>query len=213
MKNRDQIIIGNVFKLADEKGWTNVLLAERIGTSPQHLNAMKKGRRGVGKHLLERFAKALNVNEGMLSIDKAEFEVRKYGPVFVFSPDEVTKIKNFVNGIIPGGNKEKGRMAITASHKVGKRAFGIKITDHAMAPRFLPGDIAVIDPDDKSNNEGIYAVKIGENILIRRIRRFSTPVNEIRIVADNGQEPDIIIKDVTSLEVLGRVVELFPNIS
>jgi len=214
-KTRDEIIINNALRMSDEKGWTNVLLAEKAGTSAQHLNSMKKGRRGVGKHLLKRLADALNVPVGMLLVDKAEFEVRKYGPVLVFTPNEMNTIQSFLSGTFQSGAKEKNRMTISASQKVGKRAFGIEIIDHAMAPRFLPGDIAVIDPDSKGENEGIYAIIISGNVLIRRIKHLPDKANhqtEIRIVADNGQEPDIICKNGANLVILGKVVELYPKL-
>jgi len=210
-RKRDEIIINNILQMSDEKGWTNALLAEKVGTSAQHFNSMKKGRRGVGKQLLTRFAEALNVHEAQLLIDRVEIaNERKSGIVPVFTIDEGTKIRSFISGQFLLAAKEKGRMAINTSRAVGEKAFGMKIKDHSMAPRYLPGDIAIIDPENQDETDNaVFAIWMKDEVILRRIRRLET---EIRIVADAGNEPDIIIKDSSMLEIVGRVVELYPEI-
>ena len=98
-------------------------------------------------------------------------------------------------------------MSVNALRKVGKNAFGIRVTDHSMAPKFVPDDIAIVDPDETDETENaIFAIYIGGVVILRRIRRIGS---EIRIVADAGGEPDIILKDSGSLVIVGKAIELY----
>jgi SOS-response transcriptional repressor LexA len=209
---RDEIIWANVQRVATKKGWTNALLAERTGTTPQHINAIKHGRRGVGKHLLKRFAQALDVSEAELLVETTEFTQRQTVPIPVFSPEETDLIIKYISSDTEVGKERK--ISFATSRGVSKRAFGVMVADESMAPRFLPGDVAVVDPDVLEDDErGTYLVAIGEAVYLRRIQGEKMgDVQEIRLMASNPAFPDIIVKILTTLKILGKVVDLCVSI-
>ncbi len=54
-------IWANVEDLRQINGWTMMELARRSGITPQHLNAIRTGIKGIGEKNLERFSQALEV--------------------------------------------------------------------------------------------------------------------------------------------------------
>ncbi|MBI9077949.1 MAG: helix-turn-helix transcriptional regulator, partial [Desulfatibacillum sp.] len=56
------IIWKSVWKQARQRGWIMAELARRTGISAQHLNAIKKGEKGIGEKTLGRFLGALDMD-------------------------------------------------------------------------------------------------------------------------------------------------------
>lgn len=61
MNTVSRMIWKNVERLLREKSWTLAELGRQAGITPQHLNALRTGDKGIGEQILQRLAEALNV--------------------------------------------------------------------------------------------------------------------------------------------------------
>ncbi len=66
MNTVSRMIWQNVEELLNAKGWSLAELARKAGMSPQHLNAIKTGEKGIGEQTLQGLAKALNTPSELL---------------------------------------------------------------------------------------------------------------------------------------------------
>jgi putative transcriptional regulator len=48
--------------LRDEKGWTQIMLADHAGLTREHLSELENGHKEIGARTLERIAAALDVS-------------------------------------------------------------------------------------------------------------------------------------------------------
>lgn len=68
------------------------------------------------------------------------------------------------------------------------------------------GTQTIIDTDDKDiDNDSIYAISLGNNILFRKIKKFK---NEIVIVSCSFKECNISIYHKSEVDIVGKVVRI-----
>lgn len=131
----------------------------------------KKYRRLVAKDLIDKKLAELDVSlEDICEV--AERTQRFKLPVYDFKDlPLVLSTKGY-----PTRNPGKARNSITVPIDYGRYAYGIRVKDNALFPRVLPGEIAIVSQDHKTNpaeDYGILAVSTGagENkIFIGKIR-------------------------------------------
>jgi len=92
-----------------------------------------------------------------------------------------------------------------------KDRFAVKVTDSDMMPRFLNGDIAVIDPNIPLQDGDCGLFKLGEGVKL--LRWFNEADTEYILHAPSNEISDLPIpKGYAGFEVLGKVVDVAPNL-
>ena len=92
---------------------------------------------------------------------------------------------------------------------VGPHAFGLKIQGDSMAPRYLPGDTIIVDPEIRCDNGSPCVVWVNGEVSLKF---FHEDEKEIRLVPMNeAYEIRVIPKGrKVDFRVIGKVVELIP---
>lgn len=95
--------------------------------------------------------------------------------------------------------------------KTSEFAFALKIEGDSMEPRFMAGDVIIIDPALKCETGDFCIFKLNDEITFKRLVEHDS---EIRLVALNDKYPDIVIRKErkVNFEVIGRVIDLKPRI-
>lgn len=93
----------------------------------------------------------------------------------------------------------------------GPNAFGLRIEGDSMAPRFLPGDIAIVDPAIHCDNGAPRVVCVNGEVSLKL---FWDRENEIVLRPLNDHYPEIIIKKDSKVDfrVIGKVVDIRPKL-
>ena len=91
--------------------------------------------------------------------------------------------------------------------KTAPTAFGLRVVGDSMAPRFLEGDIVIVDPTIRCDNGRVCVVRVnGESSL----KMFWDHEHEIVLRSMNDKYPEIIIKKDSRVDfrIIGKVVDL-----
>jgi len=205
--DRDKIIWSNVERLLSEKEWSLVDLANRMGIKPQGVNSLKSGIRGIGTKSTEKLAKALGVEV---------IELYKTGIPDVFS--RPIPVISWVHAgafsepadLWPVGISGEGE-SVFSRRKVGPHAFGLRIEGDSMAPRYLPGDIVIIDPERRCDNGSACVVWINGDVSLKL---FYEDENEVRLVPLNETHEISTIPKGRKVDfrVIGKVVDMIPRL-
>lgn len=87
---------------------------------------------------------------------------------------------------------------------------GLKINDDSMAPKFAPGDIAIIKKQESSHPGDIVLVSIhGENAVLRRYEHYQRSLALLPL--NPAYEPlyfPLEAQNTPTLRIIGRVIEL-----
>lgn len=203
MITKDQLIWRNVETLLKEKSWNLVDLAKEMEMTPQAINSLKKG--GIGSRSLKKLSAALGVNEIQLLYMDPPARLPRPIPViswvnagaFADSPD------NWPAGVSGEGDP------VFSFRKLGPHAFGLRVEGDSMAPRYLPGDTLIIDPEVRCDNGSPCVVCLNGEVTFKLFWESET---EIRLQPLNDRYPDTIIRKDSRAEfrVIGKVVDMVP---
>ncbi len=214
----------NVRAALRKQGLTQARLAEVLGVTRQHLNAVLKGRVPPGRNLQERIAAALGWP--LIDLLQAPTEVR----TALAEPGECVRVPratSFHSGereLVTMAEENGDHAAMVESVVPLPRVLLQERADHpdtlvlmeaegdAMTPCAHAGDLLLVDQADVELREGrIYVVRMGDQTFVKR---FSTAPGKLLFVSDNVQKSyqDIAIPlDDPAMErprhwdVLGRV--------
>lgn len=207
---RDLIVWENVTEIIKEKKMSLSDLARAIGVRPQSINSIKSGARGIGPKTLNKLARALNVDE--LELMKVDIPPRP-GPdsqkIPVISWVQAGSFKE-LSDIWPAGVSGEGE-PVQSAKKVSSGAFALRVDGDSMAPRYLPGDVIVVDPAAACDNGSpCVCVLNGEAVF----KLFRETEEAIILEPLNGKYPEIVIRKERSVDfrVVGKVVDLIANI-
>jgi phage repressor protein C with HTH and peptisase S24 domain len=101
--------------------------------------------------------------------------------------------------VVPGTDFDNGQEFMTErvlnfpsswaeNHNLSKNAFVFRITSNNMYPTLQPDDMVLVEPEDnKAQSDGLYAIRLGENIVARRLMRLAE--DEIIMICDNQIYP------------------------
>jgi SOS-response transcriptional repressor LexA len=91
--------------------------------------------------------------------------------------------------------------------KNGPNTFGVRIQGDSMLPRFIPGDIAIVDPAVRYDNGSACIVSVNGEV---QLRLFWDKETEILLKSMNDKYPDIIIKKDSKVDfrVIGKVIDI-----
>ncbi len=209
MNKRDEIIWTNILRLVEAKGWSLAKLARQAGTTSQTINNIKTGIRGIGNDLLARFAKALDVSEADLLMDKLEIPETTHGPVPIISWVSAGHFEANMD-IWPFGVSGEGE-PIYSAKKINPYTFALRVEGDSMQPRFMEGDIIIVDPTLACETGDYCIFKLNQDVTFKKLQERDY---EIRLVALNDKYPDIVIRKDGNVDfkVIGKVVDMKPKL-
>ena len=91
--------------------------------------------------------------------------------------------------------------------KTGPSAFGLRVQGDSMLPRFMPGDIVIVDPSIRCDNGSACVVFINGEVSLKIFWEKET---EIVLRSMNDKYPEITIKKDSKVDfrVIGKVVDI-----
>jgi SOS-response transcriptional repressor LexA len=207
LSGRDQIIWNNIERLLIEKKWLLVDLASKMGVKPQAVNSLKSGARGIGIRSVAKLAKAFGVEE--IEFYKVDIPDRKSMPIPVISWVHAGEFAEPQDSWPVGVSGESE--PIYSYKKVGPLCFGLRIEGDSMLPRFMPGDVAVIDPEIRCDNGTACVVWVNGEVSLKL---FYDGEKEIRLVPMNDRhETIVILKDSrVDFRIIGKVVDIIAKL-
>jgi SOS-response transcriptional repressor LexA len=99
---------------------------------------------------------------------------------------------------------------VHSTKTAGPHAFALRVEGDSMAPRYLPGDIIVVDPEMKCDNGTPCVVWLNGEVTFKLLWETE---KEIRLQPLNDRYPDQIIRKESHVDfrVVGKVVDLIPK--
>ena len=201
VNKKDQIIWENTENVLKSKGWNLVDLAKEMGVTPQAINSLKKG--GIGIRSIKKLSYALNIDELQLLTPQASQRLPRPVPVISW-----TNARFFSKSLDswPAEVSEANEHVFSYS-KLGPLAFGLRVAGDSMSPRYLDGDIIIIDPEVTPDNGSACMVSVNGDVTFRLFWEHET---EIRLQPLNDRYPDMIIRKDSraDFKVIGKVMDL-----
>lgn len=201
----------NLRRIMDMKGLTPTRLAELIGVQQPHISACLNGARNMGQITINKICEALK-------IDKGEFF--NIDAISVPAPERINKPIPVISWVHagqftecadrwPAGVSGEGD-PVFSNVKTSDRAFGLRIEGDSMLPRFMPGDIAIIDPTIRCDNGAPCVVWVNGDVSIKLLYDGE---KEIRLVPTNDRHQTIVIPKDSRIDfrVIGKVVDIKPK--
>lgn len=204
---RDQIIWDNVEKILNEKKWTLVDLAKAMDVTPQAVNSLKSGLRGIGQKSLKKLAAALDVEEiRLLAVSIPEVHDK---PIPVISWVHAGLFAECVDAW-PVGVSGEGE-PVYSRKKTSPYAFALRIEGDSMEPRYMDGDIIVVDPALSCDSGCPCVVWLNGEVSFKIFRETA---DEIRLCSLNDKYGDIVIRKggKADFKVIGKVVDMIPKL-
>ena len=215
----NQIVAKKIRNIRMSRGWSQEALAEKIPLSPKVLDLYEQGKCRFSTDLIQKFSKTLDVHPCELLTDE--------GPLLFQSPQlkifQTTSIQktpqisgeDFISvpltesaiaaglPIIPQESIED--YVLLHIRAAGKRSnlVASRVDGHSMEPMLHPGDIVVIDRDDKKivknrifaiYHEGGLTAKYLERKNNLLILRPISPNAEVQIIDLNENQQPIVGK-------------------
>lgn len=204
---KDEIIWQNIERLTKQKGWSFVDLASKSGTRPQTINSIKSGIRGIGAILLNRFAAALEVQEEeLMSVDVPNRQGKPIPVISWISAGNFTECADRW----PAGISGEGD-PVYSTKKLNQNVFGLLVVGDSMEPRYLAGDVIIVDPGIGCDNNCPCVIKLNNEVTFKIFYKNDT---EIKLSSLNDKYPDTIIRKDSKVDfkVIGKVVDLIPKL-
>ena len=201
----------NLLRLMAEKSKRPADIARLIERDPAYISAIlkppsEKGARCIGPTILKALCEKLEVPED-------EFYRGMGIPVPEKQPNPIPVISwvhagEFVDAADhwPVGVSSEGD-PVYSYVKTGPNAFGLRVQGDSMLPRFMPGDIAIVDPSVRCDNGSPCVVSVNGEV---QLRFFWDKETEILLKSMNDKYPEIIIKKDSKVDfrVIGKVVDI-----
>lgn len=206
MRNqRDQIIWGNVEKILKNKDWNLVDLAKEMNITPQAINSLKT--RGIGARSIKKLAAALKIDEIQLMTIDAPARLPR--PIPVISWVQAGSFTEAADMHAVGVSGEGDPVHSTKA--VGPHAFALRVEGDSMAPRYLPGDIIVVDPEIMCDNDSPCVVVLNGEATFKFFKEID---GAIILQPMNNRFPEIVIRKDSQVDfrVVGKVVDLIPKL-
>jgi len=182
------------------RGWNQRQTAISLGVSATYIHEILKGKK-TGEKSLFKFAEKLAID----LFEKTEVPKYHRKPIPVISWVHAGSFIEYVDSWPPGVSGVEGPVFSTI--KTGPNAFGLKIEGDSMMPRFMPGDIAIVDPSIRCDNGRPCVVWINGDVSIKL---FWDHEKEIILKSMNDKYPDIVIRkdSKTDFRIIGKVVDI-----
>ena len=207
---RDRIIWQNVSDILSEKKWSLVDLARAMGVKPQSVNSLKSGIRGIGPKSLKKLSQALNVD--VIELLKVDIPARpdpRSRPIPVISWVQAGAFTENVD-LWAAGISGEGE-PVLSDKPVGPNAFALRVEGDSMAPRYLPGDIIIVDPAIACDNGSPCVVVLNGEATFKLFRETDEAVI---LEPLNAKYPETVIRKDRSVDfrIVGKVVNMIPKL-
>jgi SOS-response transcriptional repressor LexA len=198
---KDKIIWNNVTDILKEKGWSLVDLAKQMNVTPQAVNSLRTS--GIGPRSVKKLCQALGVSEIRLVALSAPLLEKR--PIPVISWIHAGAFAECVDSWPPGVSGIDD--PVYSYEKTGDNAFGLRVEGDSMLPRFIPGDIVIVDPAVRYDNGSVCVVWVNGDVSLKQ---FWDRGGEIVLKPMNDRYPETIIKKDSRVDfrVIGRVVDV-----
>jgi len=102
------------------------------------------------------------------------------------------------------------REPVHSTKAVGLHAFALRVEGDSMAPRYLPGDIIVVDPGIMCDNNAPCVVVLNGEATFKL---FKESDDAVILHPMNNKYPEIVIRKDSQVDfrVVGKVVDLIPK--
>lgn len=172
-KTHDEIRLltaANLKRLREARGYSQTQLAEMINSYPSTLNAIEKGKKGLGKDLLVRLCQALHVDASEFTrpLDVFKHFPRPNGKIAVISMGKGGP-EGYYEAPYPVGH---GFDYIDRPHDVtDDHAYAVQVVGDSMVPRYEEGEIVVASPNKEVHNGDYVVVRLATGeVMIKRIK-------------------------------------------
>jgi phage repressor protein C with HTH and peptisase S24 domain len=84
---------------------------------------------------------------------------------------------------------------------------GIRVSGDSMEPTLLDGDVVLVDRNDFVPKDGVYVLRIEENLFVKRLMRL--PKDRIEVISDNPSYSKYIIdlkNPLNDFQVIGKAL-------
>lgn len=181
-----------------EKGWNAAKLSRVSGVSTGVLSRYFKND-GISADNLYAVLKALGLDA----------PVRRQEPIPVISWIKAGYFADSSDNWPVGISGEAD--PVFSYRKVGPYAFALRVEGDSMAPRYLSGDIIIVDPELRCDNGTPCVVSLNGEVSFKLFYETET---EIRLQPINDRYPETIIKKGSQVDfkVIGKVVDMIPKI-
>ena len=201
----------NLIRLMKEKNLKSIDLANLIERDPPYINSIlkppgEKGSRGIGFKILKALCTKLEVSEDEFYIGMGiPVPEKQLQPIPVISWVHAGEFAECEDRWPPGVSGVED--PVSTFGKTGPNAFGLRIKGDSMLPRFMPGDIAIVDPHVRCDNGSPCVVSVNGEV---QLRLFWDKETEILLKSMNDKYPEIIIKKDSKVDfrVIGKVVDI-----
>lgn len=185
--------MNNIKRIRKEQGISVTELASKLDMSQSNLTKIENGQIELKTETAEKIAAALSVSP--LALQETPQSSNGVHTLEVLNPATLN---------LP----PLARLPLP-THMVSdlsENAVLFAQADDTMSPNIPSGSLIIIDKSIKNASDGVYAVKIGQNIILRRLQHtFSATVN---ILCDNPLYPPQQI-DIASINIIGKAVLSF----
>jgi len=217
MINLNDVRRKNLKRLLEQSGIEIRELAKRIKTSPQYINNILNEGKGFSDKKAVVFARAFDVPEYEFyrglegdNFSLTEMPAFQSTPIPVISKIHAGHWEEVIDNYPPGASEEAE--PVFSRKTLGPNAFALVVEGDSMEPRFMAGDIVIIDPSLECRSGSVCVVKIRDDVTLKVFRDTN---GEYRFDPTNDKYPSTVIsKDgKTPFRIIGPVVELVPKIS
>ena len=202
----------NLRRIMDMKGLTPTRFAELIGVQQPHISACLNGSRNIGEITINKITGALNIDKEEffnITVIAVDVPTKHNKPIPVISwvcAGHFTECADcWPTGISGEGDP------VTSTKKLNDNVFGLRIVGDSMMPRYMPGDVAVVDPTLHCDNNCHCVVKLNGEVTFKIFNENDT---EIKLTSMNEKYPDIVIRKDSKVDfkVIGKVVDMIPKL-
>jgi len=184
-------------------------LAKEMAITRPIISEILQGRFKLKGSTIKAFAKQLNVTPLRLLQQLGEGESEEYTDS---STDDLSLIPVFDIAAAAGRGSYAGDIIqIVGLEKMWlRKAYGatdsLEGIRDSMEPTLFDGDVVLIDRNDFVPKDGVYVLRIEENLFVKRLMRLP---NEIEVISDNPSYSKYTINlknPTTNFQVIGRVL-------
>jgi SOS-response transcriptional repressor LexA len=202
----------NLRRIMDVKGLTPTRLAELIGVQQPHISACLNGARNIGQITINKICTALKIDKSEffnIAVIAIESPIRLNKPIPVISWVSAGHFTECTDHW-PTGISGEGD-PVYSIKKVSSNSFGLRIVGDSMAPRYMAGDVIIVDPDIQCDNNCPCVIKLNGEVTFKMFHENDT---EIKLSSLNEKYPDIIIRKDSKVDfkVIGKVVDMIPKL-
>lgn len=195
------------------------IFAERADMAPSHVSQIVQQRRSMGQQVARRIEQKLSLPEGVMDLPNLGINEEQEGDTLTSRYTHAKRVAGTCqvgdDGAVAWEREEIDpryafhRDWLDARGIALHRCRLIEIRDPANAPYLNPGDDALIDTGDREiRSDQVYALMVGGDIRVQRVRHRADGILEIRSDQASSLYPveTVPAEHIGRLNVLGRVV-------